>query len=425
MRRLIYSLALALAAPAMWLGLYRRARREGGEWGVCSAARFGRYAGAPRGNRPIWLHAVSLGETRAAKPLIDALLDTGQPLLLTHTTATGRAQSSAWYARELACGQLEIAWLPYDFRHAMRRFFAHFQPRAGILIEREVWPNLVAEAGRAGVPLALVSARLSARSLVTMTRLDWWMRPAFAALALVQAQTPADAGRLFDIGARTAGVMGNLKFDVALPAGVMAQGRHWRAAWRRPVVVMASTREGEEAAFLEAVDKASVTGSRPLFVLVPRHPQRFDVVARLLEAAGAAYVRRSTLAASAAIDETVDWLLGDSVGEMPAYYAAAEVAIIGGSFVDFGGHNLVEASAAGTPVLIGPHTRNFAQATEDALAEGAALRVANADAAIAQALQLLSDTPRRAHMAEAASRYIRAHQGATARALEALRPYLA
>lgn len=424
MRRIIYGLALALAAPAMWLRLRRRARQEGGEWGIWSAARFGRYQAPGRVDRPLWLHAVSLGETRAAKSLIDALLATGQPVLLTHTTATGWRQSSAWYERELACAQLEIVWLPYDFARAMRRFYAHFRPRVGILIEREVWPNLVAEADRAGVPLALVSARFSARSLAAMTRLEWLMRPAFAALTLVQAQTVGDAERLRRIGARSVGVMGNLKFDVEPPAGALLRGRAWRAAWRRPVVVIASTREGEEAGFLEAVERSAAAGPRPLYVMVPRHPQRFDEVARLLDATGVAYVRRSALAEPAAAADTIDWLLGDSVGEMPAYYAAADVAIIGGSFADFGGHNLVEASAAGAPVVVGPYTRNFAQATEDALAAGAALRAADAPDAITQALQLLADAPRRAHMAAAAERFIRTHQGATARTMAALQPYL-
>lgn len=425
MRRFAYGCALALAAPWLWWRLHRRARREGGVWGIWSAARFGRYAAPPRTDRPIWLHAVSLGETRAAKPLIDALLATGQSVVLTHTTATGWQQSRSWYAHELASAQLEIAWLPYDFGFAMRRFFAHFQPRVGILIEREVWPNLVAEAGLAGVPLALVSARLSAPSLAAMRRLSWLMRPAFAELQTVLAQTSADAEHLRQVGVRQATVMGNLKFDVVAPVSALALGRTWRAAWQRPVVVIASTRETEEAMFIEAVRRHTAQlNTRALWVLVPRHPQRFADVAAMLEASGARYMRRSTLAASATLEDSVDWLLGDSLGEMPAYYAAADVAIIGGSFADFGGHNLVEASAAGTPVLVGPHTRNFAQATEDALAEGAARRVADAHAAIDLALQLLDDGRQRRQMADAAGRFIQKHQGATVRAMAALAPYL-
>lgn len=422
MNRILYGLLLGTAAPFVWLGMRRRARKEGGRWDILSRTRFGRYLQPARRDRPVWVHAVSLGETRAAKPLIDALLAAGYPVVLTHSTATGSQQSQAWYESELASDQLEIAWFPYDFARSMRGFLAHYRPRVGILVEREVWPNLVAEAHRAGIPLALVSARLSARSLHTMQRLHRLMAPAFAGIDLVLAQTEEDAQRLRQLGVDEPAVMGNLKFDVELPPALLQLGRAWRERWARPVVVIASTREDEESLFLQAWARIEPGVERPLFILVPRHPRRFADVATLLDHAGVTYRRRSDPRAGAPDDR--EWLLGDSMGEMPAYFAAADVAIIGGSFADFGGHNLLEASAAQTPVIVGPYTRNFAQATDDALAAGAALRAEDAEDALRRALTLLGDATARQRMAGAAQVFMEAHRGATARAMAALEPYL-
>lgn len=425
MIRAVYTVMLALAAPFMWYALWRRARREGGEWGVLAAARFGRYRRGPVEAGRVWVHAVSLGEVRAAKPLLDALLSGGSRILLTHTTATAWAESQRAFPAAIASGQLALAWLPYDFPRAMNRFFMHYRPRVGVLIEREVWPNLVAAANRRAVPLVLASARLSARSAAGMRRLRWLMRPAFAGIDLVLAQTRDDARRLLALGCAAPRVIGNFKFDIALPEAALAAGLQWRAAWGRPVLTLASTRDGEEAAFIESVSALPELPENILFLLIPRHPQRFPEIASLLAAGGMAWQRRSQLH-DPATDLAPDtrWLLGDSVGEMPAYYAASDVAIIGGSFEDFGGQNLVEACAAGAPVIVGPHTRNFAQASEDAIACGAALRVPDARAAIDAGLALLTDVARRQAMAQSARAFVAAHRGATRKAVSALRPWL-
>lgn len=423
MIRWLYSIALGLSAPVMWLLLWRRARREGGDWQILGAERFGRYRTASDKAGRLWVHAVSLGETRAAKPLIDALLADGVQILLTHTTATARAESARQFGGAIASGQLQQAWLPYDFAASMRRFLAHFRPCAAVLIEREVWPNLVAEANAASVPVVLASARLSARSAGTMLRLERLMRPAFAGLGQVLAQTADDALRLESVGARSPVVVGNLKFDIEPPVQSLQTGALWRQRWARPVVAIASTRDGEEEHFIRELAGRPVLPGDPLFLLIPRHPQRFDAVADLLGRHGARFERRSTLTAPESLDADTRWLLGDSVGEMPAYYAASDVAIIGGSFLDFGGQNLVEANACGVPVIVGPHTRNFAQAADDAIAAGAALRVADAGEALAAALALLEDAPRREAMAQAAQAFISAHRGATHRVMSALRPW--
>nr|MBF0685226.1 3-deoxy-D-manno-octulosonic acid transferase [Pseudomonas sp.] len=421
MIRRAYTVFLWLIAPFMWAGLWRRSRREGGSWDILAPARFGRFdAAAVQGM--VWVHAVSLGETRAARTLVDALLADGCQVLLTHTTATGRAEGARLFAPAIASGQLHQAWFPYDFPGSMRRFLAHYRPRVGLLIEREVWPNLVAQARLAAVPLVLVSARLSEASAAAMLRLRRLMQPAFSGLTLVLAQTQDDAQRLSHAGARQVEVIGNLKFDIEPPGHALRTGWAWRESWQRPVVMLASTRDGEEDLFLDAVQALPPLPDMPLFLLVPRHPQRFDEVAALLQERGVSFSRRSELSDMAGAARA-DWLLGDSVGEMPAYYAASSLAIIGGSFEDFGGQNLVEASACGVPVIVGPHTRNFAQASDDAIAAGAALRVNDARAAIQAALHLLDDAPRRAAMQAAAQTFIAAHQGATMKAMSALRPW--
>lgn len=429
MIRWLYTVLLGLVAPLYWLMLARRARREGGDWALWSGERFGRYPQTRRApdDAPVWVHAVSLGETRAAQPFLRALLDRGWPVLLTHTTATGRAEGGRLFAAELASGQLRQAWLPYDFPGMSRRFLQYFRPRCGVLIEREVWPNLVAQAHRVGVPLALVSARLSERSAAQLAKLGPLMRDGLAGIDLVLAQTDADAARLRRLGAHDPHTAGNLKFDLALPPAQLAQGTAWRRAWGRPVLLLASSRDGEEALFLQALARARVAGTVPpslLLLVVPRHPQRFDTVAALVAAEGLSLMRRSQLGPLAEVADDVQVLLGDSVGEMPAYYAAADVAVVGGSFVPVGGHNLIEACAAGTPVLMGPNSWNFAQATADARAAGAALTVADADVALDVAFGLLADDARCLAMGAAGQAFIGAHQGAAERMASAVEMWL-
>ncbi|MBO9353005.1 glycosyltransferase [Bordetella petrii] len=431
MRRGAYTLALYAAAPLAWLWMARRARRAGGDWGIFSAARFGRpdpAEPAPFARPPVWVHAVSLGETRAAQPLVQALLERDLPVLLTHTTATGRAEGARLFAPAIAAGQLRQTWLPYDFPAAARGFLGRYTPRCGLLIEREVWPNLLAQARRQGVRMALVSARFSASSLRQAGWMGEALREALAGLDAVLAQTPDDARRLEQAGARHVRVTGNLKFDLALPAGQVQGGQAWRQSLGRPVVAVASTREGEDALFAPAM-RARAGGGRPvLYVLIPRHPQRFDEAAALLREAGLSYSRHSRMAARAEglppVDGTVDVVLGDTLGQMAFYYAAADVAIVAGSFAPLGGQNLIEACAAGVPVVVGPHTFNFKQAAEDAIAAGAVLRAPDAPAALDAALALLDDDERRHAMGRAAQDWSATHAGATERTLDALAGWL-
>ncbi len=423
MLRRLYGLLWWLALPLVLARLWWRGRREPG-YRQHVGERFGR---APSPSAlpampTLWVHAVSVGETRAAEPLIDALV-AGWPqhrILLTHMTPTGRATGAALYARHGA--RLVQAYLPYDTATMMARFFKAYRPQACLLIETEVWPNLVAQANARRIPVALVSARLSARSLQRGLWLRGLIGAAARGLACAGAQTPADAARLQQLGVAPVGVTGSIKFDVVPPAGQLALGARWRRQLgRRAVLLCASTREGEEAAILAALQAMPVD---LLLVIVPRHPQRFDAVAALIAAQGLASMRRSALG-EAMLAPQVRVLLGDSMGEMFAYYAAADVAFIGGSLMPLGGQNLIEACAVGTPVLIGPHTFNFSVVTQDAIDAGAALRIDDAAALLASAQALLGDAAVAGAMAGAARAFAMQHRGATARTMQMLEPLLA
>lgn len=414
MLRAAYSLALWIALPLVALKLWLRGRREPGyRQGV--GERFGRYA--LKADAPvIWLHAVSVGEVRASVPLVNALRAEypGHVMLVTCMTAAGREAIGQAYGESVLA-----AFLPYDYPFAVRRFLDHFRPRLGVLMETEIWINLLAECQRRSLDVVLANARMSPRSAQAYRRLSALTRPAFESLAVVCAQGEADANRIASLGAHKVEVCGNLKFDVRLDDRLLEAGAELRKALgRRKVLAFASTRSGEEALLLQAL---RARGAGDIFVIVvPRHPQRFDEVAALLGSAGFAFSRRS-LADHAAGAQA---LLGDTMGEMPAYYAAADVAIIGGTLLPYGGQNLIEASAAGVPVIIGPHVHNFSEAARLAVACGAAVQVANAAEAIGLAIALLGDPVRREAMRKAGLAFCAAHRGATRRHVEAIRALL-
>jgi 3-deoxy-D-manno-octulosonic-acid transferase len=297
-------------------------------------------------------------------------------------------------------------------------------------METEVWPTLIDECRRADVPLVLTNARMSERSYRRATKFGRAAREVFGGFSRVLAQTPSDAERLTALGARNVAVLGNLKFDMTAPPELVARGQAWRAAiGERPVWVAASTREGEETLVLRAFAALNVPDA--LLILVPRHPQRFDEVSALIASLGLTSARRSVwapkpVAAGSGADvpeplpANVQVLLGDSMGELGAYYAAADLAFIGGSLLPLGGQNLIEACAAGVPVLIGPHTFNFTQATNDAIAAGAALRVQDPQELARGLREIFSDKARRLAMSAAASAFAARHRGATERTVSVL-----
>ena len=417
--RAAYTAVAFFAMPFAALYLLWRSRRQP-EYRLHWAERFGFARYTHNTEFPlVWIHAVSLGETRAAEPLIDALAARfpRHRFLLTHMTPTGRAAGADIAAR--LPGRVLQTYLPYDLPYAVRRFLRAFRPVLGVSVETEAWPNLVAIATEQGIPMALVNARLSERSYRLSRRYAALMRETAARFSLGLAQTDADADRIRSVGASRVEVTGNMKFDFTPDEAQVARGKAWRRSrGEQAVWVFASTREGEETMILNALpDRIDA-----VVVIVPRHPQRFDEVAQLIEARNLPLVRRSRSHLDAEFEAGV--FLGDSMGEMAMYYAAADVAFIGGSLQNLGGQNLIEACAVGTPVVVGPHTFNFEQATRDAIAAGAAVRVGNAGEAIATMAEIATDRALRERMSKAAVKFAGAHRGATARTLERLAPFI-
>ena len=388
--RALFSALAWAAQPLLRRKLRRRAVVEPG-YAEAMPERFGHYQPPTLGQdgrgQWVWIHAVSLGEARAAGILVNALREQlpEMRLLLTQSTATGRAEGQ----KLLRVGDVQV-WLPWDTLSATSRFIEQFRPAVGVLMETEIWPNLIAACSNAGIPLALANARLNAKSEAGALKMKPISRPTYGALAAVWAQTEDDARRLRNVGAQVNAVLGNLKFDVQPDAVQMARAAQWRAALPKPVLLFASSREGEEVLFIDALKALGDKAEAVQWLIVPRHPQRFDEVAQLLSEKGFAVSRRSQWQELPPVSDGAIWL-GDSLGEMTLYYGLSSAALMGGSFAPLGGQNLIEALACGCPVLVGPHTFNFSQASEEAVQAGAALRVANMSSALSEALALVAD----------------------------------
>ncbi len=400
---------LWLMLPIIFFRLLWRARKQS-EYLQHLGERFGFYT--CRCDKPvIWLHAVSVGETRAAQSLI-IRMQTNYPdhqILLTHTTPTGRAASEQLYGDHV----LRV-YLPYDYPFAVTRFLNHFRPRLGLLMETEIWFNLIHTCHQQLVPLLLLNARMSEKSARGYSRFARLTAKALISLAGVAAQTSDDALRLARLGATNVTVMGNLKFDIDPPAEMVNLGERFRKQWgaSRQIFLAASTREGEESLILDALESLGFLNA--LLVIVPRHPQRFSNVAQLLEQRKITYQRRSE---NRFVSDEIQVVLGDSMGEMFAYYASADAAFIGGSLLPYGGQNLIEACAVGTPVLVGLHTYNFTEATNMAIQSNAAIQVEDA-ADLAEAIGSLFNNPTKlSTMRQQALSFVSANRGATNTAL--------
>jgi 3-deoxy-D-manno-octulosonic-acid transferase len=414
MRRL-YTLLVYLAVPVAFAILLVRGLRDRRYWqGLGERFGVGR---ALEGKPPaIWVHAVSLGEVTAAAPLVRELQrrNPGTPLVLTCATPTGRSRALALFEQGA-----EVRYLPYDLPGAMRRFLRRIRPRQLIIMETELWPNLFHACALEGVPILLASARLSETSVARYRRCGGLFRDLFRQDVTVGAQSAPDAARFAAIGAppdRTR-VVGNLKFDIDIDARVMDQGRGLRTALfgARPVWIAGSTHEGEEEQVLAAHDALRRQLPGALLVLVPRHPQRFDAVAALLTRRGDLYMRRS---AGEPASPAQSVFLLDTTGELLNFYAAADVAFVGGSLVPIGGHNLLEPAALGVPVLTGPADFNGRQIAALLTDLGAVRRVADAQE-LAQALsQLLADSALRSRLGALGREAVAANRGSVARVLD-------
>jgi 3-deoxy-D-manno-octulosonic-acid transferase len=444
MNRFLYSLLLYLALPfvplrLLWRGIKQPAYRQ--HWGE----RFGFYHVST--TKPIiWVHCVSVGETRAAEPLVKAL-QTQYPqhqILITNTTPTGREASEALFG-----DSIERVYLPYDVPFAVSNFLKHFKPKIGLIMETELWFNLIAACKQHEIPLLLLNARLSEKSASGYAKLGQLASEGLQNLSAIAAQTEEDAARLQSLGTQNISVAGNLKFDVKPPADSVDKGLQLRMQLgEKPIFLAASTRDGEEELILDAVRELDL-----LTIIVPRHPQRFEAVAAILEKrniafqrksqlnsaglqaqvlspqnipakAGYSYVKPYTHAGSGPVILGGTIILGDTMGEMPMYYAACDFTFIGGSLLNYGGQNLIEAAAMGKPILIGEHTFNFAKATENAVEAGAAIRVQN-DADLRNKIQyLLENAAKRLEMSQAALRFNETSAGATARLMKLIAQYL-
>jgi len=411
-----YSLLLYLALPFLllrlaWRSRYAPAYRE--RW----RERLGLY-----GRRPlragVWVHAVSVGEVQAAVALIEHLLerypDTG--ILVTTTTPTGAAR-----LRSLFEGAVRHVYTPFDSTPIVNRFLDAVDPRLAVIMETEIWPNMLSACKRRSIPVVLANARLSARSAQGYARLGGFAGETLRRFAAIAAQGPADAARFRALGApaERVQVTGNLKFDIRRPNGIPKHAEVLRRLWgmQRPVWVAASTHEGEEEQVLDAHREVRNRLSTALLVLVPRHPERFERVAALVERRGFALARRST---GDPCNEQVSVFLGDTMGELPAFLAAGDAAFIGGSLVPVGGHNLLEAAVVGVPVAVGPHVFNFAGITELMVQEKAAIQVADTHGLADCMREWLGDARLRARIGERGRQVVRANQGALRRLLDLL-----
>ena len=386
----------------------------------------------PISQKAVWIHAVSVGETRAAQPLIEAYLARGESILLTHMTLNGRRTGAQLFAKAIASGKICQVYLPYDLCWSVDRFLKVLKPKLGLFMETEAWPTVVFRCAEIGLPLFLVNARLSERSARRVNRFGKAGHALFQAFTGILAQTAFDAERYQSLGVKRVEIVGNLKFDVPLDQSLVAQGQVWKQelhATQRLMVCAASTRDGEEAIILQVWKDLLLSNAfsvAPLLCLVPRHPERFSEVADQIHHAGLNFHRRSEWVGTPKETNHLEVILGDSMGEMPMYYSAADLVVMGGSLLPFGGQNLIEACAAGCPVLLGEHTYNFQQAALDALEMGAAKRIhgdflLSEPIALMEALKsLLLNTDELAKMALAAKTYSEEHQGATKKLLAAL-----
>ena len=411
--RLAYSLLLYLLMPLVLLHLLWRGLRQPGHLRRLHE-RFG-FARRPPHGVAVWVHAVSVGETVAAAPLVRRLLDSHPPgsILVTTSTPTGAERVRATFG-----DAVQHAWAPYDLPGSVARFLERVRPRRAVVMETELWPNLYEALGRRRVPIVIANARLSPRSVRRYRLVRRLVARTLSHCAAIAAQSAADAQRFRDLGADPARVhvLGNLKFDLEMPAERVDVGRALRARWgaQRPVWIAASTHEGEEAAALRAHRILQARFRDALLILVPRHPERFDAVARLAQDSGLRAIRRSAIGDATVLD-AVQVVVGDSMGEMPMYFGAADVAFVGGSLVEVGGHNVLEPAALGLPVLFGPYMFNFEQARALLLEHGAARQIDGVLDLEPALSKLLHDGARRASMGRAGREVLQANRGALER----------
>ncbi len=405
--------------PAAALYLLWRARKQPSylkHWGERFA-----WADFPRprkGHPVIWVHAVSVGETNATRPLVRAILDKWPQcdILLTHMTPTGR--DAGQKILSMAPERIRQCFLPYDAVYAVRKFLRQTQPVMGLLMETEVWPTLLEEAHSMGIPMVLVNGRLSEKSFNEAMRVPDLMKRAMSRFTAVCAQADSDAQRLSAMGTVQPVVTGSLKFDIRAPEQALRLASEWKAAIKKPVVMFASTRDGEEALIIQALKEKA--RSDVIYLLVPRHPQRFAEVEALVKSMGLVYQKRSSLNSAADIKESTSVILGDSMGEMFFYCALSDIALMGGSFKPFGCQNVIEPASVGVPVIVGPSTFNFSMVVQKGIESGAITQVQTPLDGVKLAHDWLNEPVKLNALKERARMFSQSYVGATDRTMAVL-----
>jgi len=423
--RPFYCLATWLVLPFVFAYFAWRSRREAGYrrgWGE----RLGWIA--PARGAPVWIHAASVGEVLLIAPLVQQLRTRYPdiPVLITTMTPTGYEQARERFGDD----GMQYCYMPLDTLGATRRFIKRAAPRAGLIAETELWPNLIAAADRARVPVALLNASLSARSAARYRSV--WLAPVMrfmlSRVAVIAAAHEVHAERFLEFGAAPTSVhvTGNLKYDVSDMAAINQRGADLREQWHindRPFWVAASTHAGEERLLIEAFDRLLQSQGNALLVIAPRHPQRFDAVAQILSRSGYHVARRSR---GEAVDESTDIVLADTLGEVPMFYAAADVVFVGGSLVPgIGGHNVIEAAALGRPLCVGAHINEWRDVIDTLVAVDAAAVCATPAALADQVSAWTDDRERRERAGAAGAEVASTHRGALLRSLALVAPLIA
>lgn len=418
--RFLYSFVFLLALPLIMLRLIWRGSRASAYFKRWDE-RFG-IKPAPSAAKPVlWVHAVSVGEVEAARPLVEAL-QTQYPshqILITTMTPTGSARVTSLYGdKVLHC------YLPYDLPFAVRRFLKSARPELGIIMETELWPNLIHYADALDIPMVLANARLSARSAAGYQKIAKLTQRMLQQFTLIAAQSQDDRQRFVALGADKDSVhaVGNLKFEITLPASLTEEAEALRSIWgNRPVFIAASTHEGEDEIILNASRKIRAEFPDLLLILVPRHPERFDKVAALSQRSGFKILRRSD---NGMCSRDIQVLIIDTMGELPLFYGTADIAFVGGSLVPKGGHNLLEPAALGRAVIIGPHYFNFSEISRQFLQAGAAIQIASSESLADKVIGLLRNPQQRADMGQAGQNLIKHSQGASKRLLNLIKRHI-
>lgn len=420
---ILYSVIWWLGLPFALLYLWRRGRRDA-LYSAHLAERFGVHRPFPPG--AIWVHAVSLGELRSAVPMIRALIDRGDRVVTTHFTPAGRSEAERVFAADIAAGRVQVAWVPFEFGFAYRRFLKTFAPKCGLVMEVEIWPRMIMAARGAGVPLFMCNAQYPSKSYARDTHKTGLRAQVMQGFAGALVKSGLQAQRFASVGVTAIRVTGELRFDQPIPPDLLVAGgaaRHWLGAKDRRVITVASAVQGEDDVYI-----AAILGLRaahlakglpmPLVVYVPRKPERFDEVSVLLAATGLMVGKRSVLLdanfAPLGNPPQIDVLLGDSLGEMYAYLAIANTVIVGGGFTPKGAHNIIEPLALRKPVLTGPETWTIEFPFVEAEAAGVARSVTDGAALLAALLESAN-----ADLTKIEA-FFNAHSGATARTIAAL-----